>query len=306
MKSLKKYIFLIVSLWSVMCALWITNAVPPTFDQQISKPLTTDISGNQETVFSPSTFGINADKSLKENIYTLFSPSNNNSVIRNALKTVMVGILVLFLARAGIDMMQKATDEKGQQKARKSFLYIIVGAFFIWGVTWVFGTALQLGTVQGTQWLLTNLQNNVLFQVLAFLKGLAFFYAILMFIYYGFQFMRALEDEGKIKAARMGIVNVIVSLILIKIIDFIYYIAQQQNFGSQFQSFLVNTARISAYVLGAIMVLMLIRWGVKYLTAQGDEAKVKDAQKIITTTFFIILILFLFLLVAYQVVAEFT
>lgn len=118
--------------------------------------------------------------------------------------------------------------------------------------------------------------------------------------------MRALEEEAKIKAGRTGIVNVIVALILIKIIDFIYYIAQQQNFGSQFQSFLVNTARIAAYVLGAAMVLMLIRGGVKYLTAQGDEAKVKDAQKIITTSFFVILIIFLFLLVAYQVIAEFT
>lgn len=127
-----------------------------------------------------------------------------------------------------------------------------------------------------------------------------------MFIYYGFQFMRALEEEAKIKAVRVGIINVIVSLILIKIIDFIYYIAQQQNFGTQFQQFIVNTARIAAYALGSIMVLMLIWGGVKYITAQGDEAKVKDAYKIITTSFFVILTIFLFLLVAYQVVAEFT
>lgn len=118
--------------------------------------------------------------------------------------------------------------------------------------------------------------------------------------------MRALEEESKIKAARTGIINVIVALILIKIIDFIYYLAQQQNFASQFQNFLVNTARIAAYVLGSIMVIMLIYGGVKYITASGDEAKVKDAQKIITTSFFVILIIFLFLLIAYQVIAEFT
>lgn len=71
--------------------------------------------------------------------------------------------------------------------------------------------------------------------------------------------MRALEEEAKIKAARTGIINVIVSLVLIKIIDFIFYIAQQQNFGSRIEEFLVDTARIAAYVLGAGMVLALIR-----------------------------------------------
>lgn len=127
-----------------------------------------------------------------------------------------------------------------------------------------------------------------------------------MVIYYGFQFMRALEEEGKIKAARTGLINVIVSLVLIKIIDFIFFIAQQQDFGSRLQNFIVDAARIAAYVLGAGMVLALIRGGVRYLTAQGDDEKVKDAKKIITTIFFIILTIFLFLLVVYQVIAEFT
>lgn len=280
-------------------------AVPPTFDQQISKPLTTDTSGNGENVFSSNAFGISADKPLKENIYNLFSPLNSNSVIRRVIRTIMMGVLILYIARAGVEMMQKSADEKWQAKARKSFLYILVGAFLVWGVTWILGTALQVGTVQGTQWLVSNFQNNLLFQILAFFKWLAFFYAIVMFIYYGFQFMRALEEESKIKAARTWILNVIVALVLIKIIDFIFFIAQQQNFGTRIQEFLVNAARIAGYVLGIIMVLALIRWGVRYLTAQWDEAKVKDAQKIITTIFFIILIIFLFLLVAYQVIAEF-
>ena len=66
-----------------------------------------------------------------------------------------------------------------------------------------------------------------------------------MVIYYGFQFMRALEEESKIKAARTGIVNVIVALVLIKIIDFIFFIAQQQDFGTQIQDFIINAARIA-------------------------------------------------------------
>jgi len=80
-----------------------------------------------------------------------------------------------------------------------------------------------------------------------------------MFIYYGFEFMRALEDEAKIKAARTGIINVIAALVLIKIIDFIFFIAQQQDFGSRMQTFIVNAARIAGYILGILMVLALIR-----------------------------------------------
>ena len=217
----------------------------------------------------------------------------------------MTGVLILYIARAGIDMLTKANDESAQKKARKSFLYMVLGAFLIWGAVWILGTALKVGTVQGSQGLLTNLQNNLLFQVLAFLKGLAFFYAIIMFLYYGFQFMRAMEEEGKIKAARTGILNVITALVLIKVIDFIFYIAQQQDFGSRLQQFILNAARIGAYVLGAGMVLALIWGGVRYLTAQGDESKVKDAKNIITTIFFIVLIAFLFMLIVYQLISEF-
>lgn len=250
-----------IFLGSIIATIFLVNiagAVPPTFDQQIAKPLTTDTSGNGETVISPNAFGIDANKPLKENVYNLFSPLNNNSVIRRAIRTIMTGVLILYLVWAGVEMMQKSTDENGQKKVRRSFLYILFGAFLVWGSTWILGTALQISTVQGSQGLISNLQNNALFQVLAFLKGLAFFFAIVMVIYYGFQFMRAFEEEAKIKAARTGLINVIVSLVLIKIIDFIFFIAQQQDFGSRLQNFIVDAARIAAYILGAGMVLALI------------------------------------------------
>lgn len=122
--------FLLTAAAGALIMLNVSFAVPPTFDQQIAKPLTT--SSTDEAVIKPGVFGIDADKPLKDNIYNLFSPLNNNSVIWQALRTIMTGILVLYIAWAGIDMMQKSADEKGQQKARKSFLQIIFGAFLIW------------------------------------------------------------------------------------------------------------------------------------------------------------------------------
>lgn len=250
----KKLLLLILA----FCNIGFLFAVPPTFNNQIEKPLTTDTNGQQETVYTANTFGISANNSLKQNLYTLFSPLNNNSLIWNMIRTIMTGVLIIYIIRAGIEILTKATDEAAQKKARRSFLYMILGAFLIWGAVWILGTALKVGTVQGTQGLLSNLQNNLLFQILAFMKGLAFFYAIIMFLYYGFQFMRAMEEENKIKAARTGILNVITALVLIKVIDFIFYIAQQQDFGSRLQQFVLNAARIGAYILGAGMVLALI------------------------------------------------
>jgi hypothetical protein len=66
-----------------------------------------------------------------------------------------------------------------------------------------------------------------------------------------------------------------------------------------------NIAKALWYILWAVMVFTLIYTGFKYLTAQWDESKVKDAKNILSTIFYVVLIVFLFLLVARQVIAEF-
>jgi hypothetical protein len=52
-----------------------------------------------------------------------------------------------------------------------------------------------------------------------------------MTIWYGVQFMKALEKEDAIKTARKGITNVLTALIFIKVIDFVYFIAQSGSFA---------------------------------------------------------------------------
>ena len=83
-----------------------------------------------------------------------------------------------------------------------------------------------------------------MFQVLGFLKAFAFFYAIVMTIRYGIQFMKALEKEDQIKTAKKGITNVLMALIFIKVIDFIYFIAQSGQFVSKAKNFMLNIARV--------------------------------------------------------------
>jgi hypothetical protein len=70
---------------------------------------------------------------------------------------------------------------------------------------------------------------------------LAYYAAFVMMVYYGYKIMQAQEKEDKIKAGKTGVLNVILALIAIKVLDYLYYIAQQSDFKSQAQSFLTST-----------------------------------------------------------------
>ena len=280
-----------------------TNA--PSFTRDFKNQLLTDTNGWNETVFNPNTFRISSSNSLQTNIYNLFSPTNNNSVIWQVIRIVMVGVLVLYFAWSGIDFLMNPNDEGKLKATRRSFLYLLFGTFLVYGVTWILGKALQIDVVQWSQGFLQNLVWRVLFQILSFLKAFAFFYAIVMTIWYGIQMMRALDKEDAIKSAKNGLINILAALVFIKVVDFVFFIAQDVAFASRAKQFMLSAARIIWYLLGALMVFTLIFAGFKYVSAQGDEAKVKDAKNSIMSIFYVVLIIFLFLLVAWQVIAEF-
>lgn len=285
-------------------------AIAPTFDNDFKKQLITDPSGNNETVYNPNSFKVSANSSLRDNVFNLFSPTNNNSVLWNLIRIVMIWVLVLYFAWTGIDFMMNPNDEWKNKQARRSFMYLLFGAFLIYGVTWILGrwlaiTDLTWASPNASDNFVNNLLGRVIFQILAFLKAFAFFYAIVITIWYGFLMVRALDKEESLKSARRWIVNVLLALVFIKVIDFVFFIAQDQNFISKAKTFMLTIARGVWYVLGAMMVLTLIYTWFKYVSAQWDEAKVKDAKNTLSTIFYVVLIIFLFLLVAWQVIAEF-
>jgi hypothetical protein len=284
---------------------FVLAANAPTFDNNFKKHMLTDPNGTNETVYNPTTFKVSANSSLKQNIYNLFSPTNNSSVIWVTIRIVMVGVLVLYFVWTGINFILDANDEGKLKATKRSFIYMLLGAFLIYTVTWVLGKALAIDNVGWSSGIVNSLITRIMFQILGFLKAFAFFYAIVMTIRYGIQFMKALEKEDQIKTAKKGITNVLMSLIFIKVIDFIYFIAQSGQFVSKAKNFMLNIARVWGYLLGAGMVVALIYAGYKYISAQGDEKEVGQAKKTIISIFYVILILFLFLLVAWQLIAEF-
>ncbi len=93
-------------------------AIAPTFDRDFKNQLITDPSGKNETVYNPSTFRVSANSTLRDNVFNLFSPTNNNSVLWNVIRIVMIGVLVLYFAWIGIDFMMHPNDPAKNKQAR--------------------------------------------------------------------------------------------------------------------------------------------------------------------------------------------
>lgn len=95
------------------------------------------------------------------------------------------------------------------------------------------------------------------------------------------------------------------ALAFIKIIDYIYYIAQSTTFKSQAISFIIQTSKIMGYILGFIFMLSVFYGGFLLVTSGGDSKSAEKAQTIIKNIFIISIVIFMFLLIVYQIFSEF-
>jgi hypothetical protein len=73
---------------------------------------------------------------------------------------------------------------------------------------------------------------------------MAYYAAFLMTVYYGFKMVQAQEKEDKIKTAKTGVVNIIVALVAIKVLDYVYFIAQSKEFASKGSDFIAGVGKI--------------------------------------------------------------
>ena len=56
--------------------------------------------------------------------------------------------------------------------------------------------------------------------------------------------MAATDQEEKLKTAKTGILNIIISLVAIKVIDYMYYIASVPTFGSDAANVILQVATV--------------------------------------------------------------
>jgi hypothetical protein len=255
--------------------------------------------------------------SLADNIRKVFYPAwsgiashNDSWILRDVIRNIMVGVLIFFFIRAWFKFLTEAEDEWAIKTNQMNLIYITVGAFVLFTATRIMGVALNLQTVEwviSDGWpsenaLIQRAENNIFVVILWFLKGFAFFLAIIMLVRYGYQMIVAVDQEDKIDTAKKWILNVLMAIIFIKVIDFLYYIAQQPSFTTDAVELLVIVAKFLGYVFGILIVVVIIYIAFQFIT--GGEDWFKRWLNFLKNLVIVALLIFLFLLIVYQVLME--
>ncbi len=305
-----------ICLWFFVSNVWAyTNA--PSFNDNFAKFMTDNTPDEYwrvETVFN---LPIDRDKTLMENVRCLLYPNpmmlpwcdsaSAGGFVWDIIRYIGFVIIFGYVVIVWVNLMLYPKDSEKVKTNLKSLLYIMYWAFILLGSTWILGTVLNIGDVQWTGDLVSNLQewpSSLFFQVLSFFKILAFFLAIIMMVILGFRIMAA-NDAEKSKKIAKSILNIVLALVFIKIIDFLYFIAQSQQFAQKSADFIIDISKILAYILWAALMLMIFYSGFLMVTDQWKEENFKKAKNIIVSILLWWWVLFIFLLILYQVFSEF-
>lgn len=321
MKRFYKTINKIILTTTLLCLwfLWLSTFAiqAPSFEDNFANYLTDDTPdqyGRVETVFD---LPIDKDKTLMENIRCLLYP--NPSIypwcdaasawwfLWDTIRYAWFIAVFIFLIMTWVNLLLYPKDSDKIKSALKNIMYIWYGAFILLGSVWLLWTVLNVSWIQWSESIVERLQwwpSSLFFQVLAFLKVLAFFAAIVMMVILWFRIMSA-HDPEKSKKITKTIINIVIALILIKVVDFLYYIAQSPQFASKSADFIVDIAKIIWYILWATLTLMIFYAWYLMITDQWKEESFKKAKNIIFSIVLSAIVLFLFLLILYQIFNEF-
>ena len=269
----------------------------------IAAPSFDDSWGKHEIWYSKSfEWIIKSTNSLADNIRALFFPSPSWSwwVLFEKLRIVGIGLIFLFLVWAGAMFLLHADNENEVRKAKLNIVYIFYWAFLFFWATWILGKVLGVGADTNAANTVLSTQSHIIWWVLIFFKSFAYYLAIIMMVYYWVKIMQAQEKEDKIKQARSGAINVILALIAIKVLDYVYYIAQNSDFVSKWSAFISSIAKALGWVLGIAIVLALLYSGALLIASKGNEESWKKAKIIVRNVFLVIFVVFLFIVIVFD------
>lgn len=258
--------------------------------------------------------GVKADKIVSRNIKKLFYPQDdgNGNVIYSVIKDITLWIMVIFIIMAWASLLLDSKSEN-TKKNLSSLWYILLWWLFIYASNRLFWSVFNFSGDEFTAdmwsawWIerfTDSLIGKVFFFVLSALKVFAFFLAIIMTVVTWFRVIAAWEGE-KWKKLVKWLVNIVVALLIIKWVDFIYSIAADDQFISKTSDLIINIAKLFWYLYGVIIVIMVIVSWYLYMTDWWSWSNFKKASTILVNILLSALVLFAFLLILYQVFAEF-
>ena len=306
MKWRKKIWFLLLCSLAFLLPVGFANTSPaPNFEKDFANKLTD--SKSDERVFDISC--ISKNNSFKANVECLFFPGKNSwGYLRNIVKYIGVLVVFIMIVSSAISLLMNAKKWESVKEAVTHLAFILIGSAFFFGAMWLVGTIINLNSLQTTTGLQQNLSSSggILFFFLSFLKWAAFFIAILMIVVTGFKMMNPQAwESGDSKKLAKNLINIIFALVGMKVIDFIYYIASQQNFAQQIGDFIIQSAKFLAYLSGSVIVIIIIYSGYLLVVDGGKGENFKKAKNTLINIALGVSALFFFLFIIYQIFSEF-
>ena len=251
MHTLKKILYTTICTFLILIS-WVlplnnfAEATPPKYADDFSDPL---ITGNW--LINPERYGVSKDKTLRQNIVALFYPSRQDSwnLIYKVIRDMTLWLMIVYIIRAWASLLFSKKPENLQNTLR-NFIYVLLWWVFVYAANRLFGNVLDFNYVDFTAvewgwwiWWVEKAMNSVFFVVLSALKAFAFFLAIIMIVVTGIKVISAAEWE-KWKKLVKWLINVVIALLIIKWIDFVYYLAEDStNFINNASDFIINVAK---------------------------------------------------------------
>lgn len=315
MKKITKYLSYIFFLIATCLLFGSASAqIAPSYDDNFSSYLLSgraDKDGRVANVYNIAE--VNPDRDIETNIRCLFYPnayatcgtSIRWGLIWSVFRYIWLGILVLFLAVVGVKFVVQPDKAKDHLM---SLVYILYWAVLFFWATWILWSALNVSALEWTEWLVNAVQwskDSIWFKIVAFLKALIFFLAIIMMVINGFKAMSSADKADKAQAAIKWIINVVVALVIVKVVDYLYFIAQSSEFVAQATSFIIEAAKIFGFIVWSLLVLMAFYAGFLFIVDGGKWESMKKATKIIIWIVLVASVIFILLLIMYQFFAEF-
>lgn len=238
--------------------------------------------------------------SIAGNIYTL-----GFQILSLAVK-ILQGLIVVFIVWIGVMMIiSMGSDEEQLSAAKRQIWYALIAFFFInipWTIFLAFykdwGTRIW-NNVSGT-FDNPNVNSNIFFNfwifngtvngLIGFLEVMIFLSAIFMITLAGIQVMTSRWKEEGMKNAKNKILYTILALIFVWIIEAWKRLAFGGNISDGVNLF-ESLANLALFFAVPIAFFFMTLAGYYYITANGDEERVKKAKSILINTVLATLIL---------------
>lgn len=300
---LSAYLYMMI-IWNIIWFVWYKQEVHaiPNFQQDFVEGVTQW----DERVYNPSIFGIDTTKSFMDNIKNMFYPTDIWwGRLWNIIQYLWVWLFVGMIIRSGIMFLMNSDNSDKLKNAQNSMLYLAYGWFlFFAGAALINLLLVWDGDGSWSSALVSNVQNRLLLNVVAVLKSIAFFVAVIMVIRYGIKIIQSYDKEDKMKTGITGIINILIALVFIKVLDYIYLIAQEQDFKSRFVDSIVSVSKVIWYIIWWAMILYLIYAGFQMILSNGNPERSKKARNTIKAIFVWAIVIFLFLMIVFTLIRD--